>query len=69
MSYSTTNWQDRVVQFPNRYTKTNETVDSVTLSLDPGTITQAGTPVNAVQLNKLERGVFDAQLLAWMGGF
>lgn len=68
MSYNMTTWQDRVVEFPNRYTKTGETASQVTLALNPGTVTQAGTAVNASNLNKIEQGIFDAQLLAWMGG-
>lgn len=68
MSYNMTTWQDRVVEFPNRYTKSGETSTQVTLALNPGTVTQAGTAVNANNLNKIEQGIFDAQLLAWMGG-
>jgi hypothetical protein len=68
MSYTTTTWSDRIVQFPNRYTKTDETVNQVTLSLSPGTITQNGTPVNAGNLNKIEEGIYNAQLMLYMGG-
>lgn len=68
MSYNMTTWQDRVVEFPNRYTKSGETSTQVTLALNPGTVTQIGTAVNATNLNKIEQGIFDAQLLAWMGG-
>ena len=67
MSYSTTIWQDRIVQYPNRYTKTQETSSQVTLALNPGTVTQNGTPVNAANLNNIEQGIFNAQVLAWMG--
>ncbi len=67
--YTTTNWQDRLVQHPNRFTKSAETSASVTLTADPGTVTRVGTPISSTQLNRIEQGIFDAQLLAYMGGF
>lgn len=69
MSYTTTTWTDRIVQYPNRYTKTAETSSEVTLASSPGTVTQAGTAVNAGNLNNMEQGIYNAQLLAYMGGF
>lgn len=76
MAYTKTTWQDRVVQFPNRYAKSGETTTQVTLTGDFGTVTQAGTAVNASNLNKIEAGVSDAHTdndnqfcLLWMGGF
>lgn len=69
MSYTQTQWNDRIVQYPNRFIKSNESTNQVTLSLDPGAVMQAGTPVSASNLNNMERGIFNAQLLAWMGGF
>ena len=75
MAYTKTTWVDRTVQYPTRYTKTNETSLSVTLTADPGTVTAAGTAVNATNLNKIETGVYDAHTdndnqfaLFWMGG-
>lgn len=62
MAYTKTTWLDRVVQFPMRFFKTGETSGGVTLSPDSGTITQAGTPINAANLNKLEQGVFDVHV-------
>lgn len=63
MAYTKTNWQDRAVETPNKYTKSGETSTEVTLVQAPGTITQAGTPINAANLNKLEQGVEDAHSL------
>lgn len=60
MAYTKTSWVDKAVQFATRYLKTGETSSGVTLTADPGTITQAGTPVNAGNLNKIEQGIFDA---------
>lgn len=67
--YTKTNWQDRLVQYPNRFAKSGETNDNVTLTADPGTVTQVGTPISSTQLNRIEQGIFDAQLLVYMGGF
>lgn len=64
MAYSKTTWFDKIVQFPFRYTKSSETSTQVTLQHDYGTITNAGTPVNATNLNKLEQGVYDAHVTA-----
>lgn len=75
MSYTKTTWSDRVVQYPYRYSKTGETSVEVTLTASPGTVTAAGTAVNATNLNKIETGVYDAHTdndnqfaLIWMGG-
>lgn len=57
MPYSPTTWQDRVVQYPQRYGKTGETSTEVTLTASPGTVTQAGTPINATNMNKIEAGI------------
>ncbi|WP_028609739.1 hypothetical protein [Paenibacillus harenae] len=64
MAYTKTNWFDRAVEFVNRYTKSGETADEVTLVQKPGTITQAGTPLNSANLNKIEQGIFDAAATA-----
>jgi hypothetical protein len=58
MSYVKTTWTDRQVQYPNRYKDQDDTV--YTFSRDEGTITDAGTAVNATNLNKLEDGLVDA---------
>lgn len=60
MAYTKTTWVDRVVQFANRFTKSNETSTSVDLVANPGTVTTAGTPLSAANLNKIETGIFDA---------
>lgn len=76
MTYSKTTWSDRVVQYPYRYSKSGETASEVTLQSSPGTVTAAGTAVNASNLNKIETGIFDESqenenqnALIWMGGF
>lgn len=45
-------WQDRIVQYPRRFKDQNN--NTLTLTPDPGTISQEGTPVTAVLLNGIE---------------
>lgn len=54
MAYSRTTWQDRAVQNPNTYVKSGETTSEITLIPKPGTVTQAGTPISATNMNKIE---------------
>lgn len=54
MTYTKTTWVDRNVSTPRKFTKTLETSGSVTLTPDPGTVTAAGTAVNATRMNALE---------------
>lgn len=58
MAYTKTNWVDRVVQYPTKYTASGAVTGDITLTANPGTITQAGTPVNASNLNKIEDKLF-----------
>ncbi len=62
--YAKNTWVDRDVQFPRRFTKTLETSSSVTLTPDPGTVTETGTLVSEVLMNHIEQGIFDAQQAA-----
>jgi hypothetical protein len=66
--YSTTSWVNRQVEFPFRYDKSGETANVVTLTPSPGTVTEIGTPISSSNLNKIEEGIFNAQLLLYMGG-
>jgi hypothetical protein len=59
MAYTKTVWVDRVVQYPTKYTTTGSVPGDIVLTANPGTITQAGTPVNATNLNKIETAIFD----------
>lgn len=60
MTYSTTDWKDRIVQKPLTYTLQNNGDGTTTLIPAPGTITQQGTPVNSTNLNKIETGIKEA---------
>ena len=57
MAYVKKTWVDRIVQYPSRYTDESSNVKTFTPS--PGTITAAGDPVNAGNLNHIEQGIFD----------
>ena len=59
MAYTKTTWVDRVVQYPTKYTASGTVPGDITLTANPGTVTQAGTPVNATNLNKIEDKLFD----------
>ena len=47
-------WVDRVVEKPRTFTMQNNADGTVTLIPAPGAVTQAGTPVNAANLNGIE---------------
>lgn len=64
MAYTQTTWVDRVVEFATRFTKSNETSTSVTLTQDAGTIYEAGTLATATLMNKMEQGIYDAHVTA-----
>jgi hypothetical protein len=56
MAYTKTNWVDRSVQYPQRFTRTSDgTYD--TLVPAPGTVTNSGTPITAATLNNIENGI------------
>ena len=57
MAYEPTVWKDRVVERPRTFNIQNNPDGTVTLVPAPGVIVESGTPVNAVNLNKLEQGL------------
>ena len=65
MAYTKTEWKDRIVEYPNRYTDQNGVI--YTLTPAPGSITEEGTTVTAVNLNKLEEGVRQGVLASGTG--
>lgn len=71
MAYAKTTWKDRNVQYPNRFTKTDNADGTVTLNVAQGSIIEQGTPVNAANLNNIELGVeaiSDATYFKEVGG-
>ena len=71
MAYAKTTWKDRNVQYPNRFTKTDNADGTVTLNVAQGSIIEQGTPVNAANLNNIELGaeaISDATYFKEVGG-
>ncbi len=52
--YTKTNWQDRIVEFPKRFAIIDNGDGTVTLERVEGQVLQAGTPVSATNLQKME---------------
>lgn len=48
------NFSDRITEYPQRYTMTNNADGSVTLTPKPGTVTNAGTVLNRVNMMALQ---------------
>lgn len=59
VSYTKTQWTDRVVQRPRTYTHTENEDESVTHTPAPGLVLFEGTPRNALNMNHIEQGIED----------
>lgn len=57
VQYTPTQWQNRVVQRPRTYTEVTNQDQSRTDTPAPGTIIQAGTPLNENNMNHIEQGI------------
>lgn len=57
VTYTPTQWQNRVVQRPRTYTEVTNQDQSRTDTPAPGTIIQAGTPLNETNMNHIEQGI------------
>ncbi len=55
--YTRTNWQDRIVEYPQRYRIADNGDGTVTLIPVEGEITQNGTPITAERLNNIENRI------------
>lgn len=74
MAYTKTEWKDRTVENARTFTMTENDDGTVTLEEAPGEVYEAGTPLNAENMNHIEDGIeqisidtedtswFDAQL-------
>lgn len=60
--YGMTLWKDEVVQYPYRYTETQNSDGTVEHNPSPGTVIQEGTPQSATNFNHMENGIHDAHL-------
>lgn len=54
MAHERIKWYDHVVEYPNRYTVTDNGDGTETHTESPGEVAQEGTPVNATNLNNIE---------------
>lgn len=59
MTYEKTDWVDRMVEKPNTFIVTQNSDGTITLTPAPGQVIERGTPINAVNLNKIENKLFD----------
>ena len=50
-------WKDRIKQYPHRYTLTNVSGSTYDFTEVTGEVTEAGTPVNAKNLNAIEKAI------------
>lgn len=60
MPYQTTDWKDHIVEYPNRYIEVDNGDGTITHTKDEGNVVQEGTPFSASNLNKQEKGIFEA---------
>lgn len=54
MAYVPTNWENREVEKPRTYVMTDNADGTITLTPSEGQVFVAGTPLDAVNLNKME---------------
>lgn len=57
MNYTPTEWRDRAVERPRNYRATSNPDGTITLTPEPGTVHEEGTPVNAARMNNIENGL------------
>ncbi|SHG90665.1 hypothetical protein SAMN02744040_00118 [Tepidibacter thalassicus DSM 15285] len=62
MAYKKTQWQDHVVEYPNKYEEVSNPDGTVTLIPKQGEVIQQGTPMSATNFNKMEEGIFQAHV-------
>lgn len=60
MAYTKTDWKNRQVQYPRRYALEDKGGGISELTPTPGEVYEPGVPANAENLNKMERGIFEA---------
>jgi hypothetical protein len=60
MAYEKTLWKSRQGSGLNRFSKSEETADSVVLTNAPDAVSEQGTPFTADQMNRIEEGIAEA---------
>ena len=63
MAYTKNEWRARQGTGLNRFLKTQETAEAVTLANEPLSITVPGTPFSEENMNHIEQGIEDAHVL------
>jgi butyrate kinase len=63
MAYVKTDWKARQGRNLNKFTKYQETDNTVILENTPDSITEPGTSFNVERMNKIEQGIYDAHEL------
>lgn len=58
------NWQDHVVEHPNRYKEVDNGDGTFDLQKFQGEILQQGTPMNATNFNNMDYGILEAAFMA-----
>ncbi len=61
--YDLTNWQDRVVEFEDRYKEIKNEDGTITHEAVAGEVLQEGTPQSATNFNNIEKGVFENRVI------
>ena len=61
-----TEWKDEVVQYPDRYKRTQVDTDLFDFKRSPGEVIQNGTPQNAKNFNALKNGIEESMSVAKM---
>ena len=56
--FNTVRWKNRLVEYPRRYKETEQD-GSILHTPDPGIVAEAGTPLNAQNMNRIEQGIAD----------
>jgi len=63
MAYQKTHWESRDGENLDKFTKVDETANSVILINSPDLVIRAGTPFSTENMNKIENGIADAHNL------
>lgn len=61
--YDLTNWQDRVVEFEDRYKEIQNEDGTITHEAVAGEVLQEGTPQSATNFNNIEKGIFENRVI------
>ncbi|CAK7059457.1 MAG: hypothetical protein EUB_03423 [Eubacterium sp.] len=60
--FSFKNWKDHIVQFPNRKKIVDNGDGTSNVTSEPGEIIQTGDPLNATNMNRIEKAILDSHI-------